>query len=209
VARTYHFTYQGHYPEGVQVVTGLHYQTDVPLAGSEPNASDVLDGIDGKLRTAFLGCCHSTFVVDSAGLREEVTKASGAIPVAASKVVNLPGTVSSSAVSLPDALCAIIKLRSDAAARSARGYMAMPCPLAAGFLSGSKQWTGTFYTALQTFAALLDDAISAGSFAPTILNPVVYSRTRHERGFTPYTFRIVEAIPRQDPRWRRSRTTAP
>lgn len=209
MAKVYRFQYEGHWDDGVQVITGLHYQTDVPPLGSEPNAADLLAGIDGHLRTAFLAMHHSSFVVDSAELREEVDPASGAVPAAASLAVNTGGVFSGGTIALPDALCAIIKLRTDAALRSARGYMAITSPRQTANLSTSRQWTGTFLTALQNFAALLDDDISAGSFAPTVLHPVVYSRTRRGLQLSPYTFKIVEGIVRTVPSWRRSRMTAP
>ncbi len=133
---------------------------------------------------------------------------SSSVPVASSLNVNQAGTGGTDG-KLPNAVAAIIKLRSNAALRSGRGYVAMPSPLISTALNASGNWTGTFLTNLGVFAALLDDTMSLGAITPTILNPVVYSRTRHGRGFSPYTFQMVEAIVRNRPSWRRSRMTAP
>lgn len=209
MSKIYRFSYFGHFDDGVQVVTGFHYKVVPPPAGSDPAAVDVLDGIDGHYRSTFVAVMDSRIMVDSAELREEVTPYSGEVPAAASKVVNTPGGLGGTGKVLPDALTMIVKLRTDAALRSARGYMALPGPSSTSYLSASRQWTGAYLTAVQAFAALLDDEIEFGAVTPSHGRPVVYSRTRHARQLDPYTFDVVEGVPRLTPSWRRSRTTAP
>jgi hypothetical protein len=51
--------------------------------------------------------------------------------------------------------------------------------------------------------------MSLGSILPTTLNPVVYSRTRHLRDTSPWTFRVTNVSVNPAPHWLRSRTTSP
>jgi hypothetical protein len=209
MARIYRFSYIGFDAAGVEYVNSWHYQTDLPgPTADEPATGDVINAIDGKLRTAYKNCLPSTITVNSAELREEVLPHTGAIGVADSLNINQPGTGGTDG-KLPNAVTAIIKLRTDTASRSARGYVAMPSPLISTALSAAGRWTGTFAANLQTLAALFDDVMDLGLIDVTHLNPVVYSRTRRERGFEPYTFKVVEGIVRDKPSWRRSRMSAP
>lgn len=205
----YRFSYTGHLSTGVIFDTGLCYHTVPPPLGDEPAPADVLAGIDGHLRTAFKACLQTGYTVDAAELRELVDLTSGEVPAAASLVVNQPGTLSGGTNTLPDACAAIIKLRSNAALRSGRGYMAMPGPRNASFLTDGQNYGGAYMTVLQAFAALLDDELDMGSSEPTHTFPIVYSRTRRSRGLDPFHFDVVEAIPSTRIRWRRTRTTAP
>lgn len=209
MAKVYRFSYVGHLATGVVFNTGLHYQTDVPPAGSEPAPADILTAIDGHLRTAFRACLQNGYTVDSAELREEVDLSTGDVPSAASLVVNQLGTLTGGSNILPDATTGIIKLKTDAALRSGRGYMAIPGPRNASFLADGQNFGSSWTSLLNTFAALLDDSMDLGTVLITHLNPVVYSRTRRARGLTPYTFQVVEGIVNPRVRWRRSRTTAP
>lgn len=208
MARVYRFSFQGHTASGTLLINSLHYQTDVAPTGSEPAASDVLAAIDAHLRTAYRAVVPSSFTIDSAELRECLASGDTNVPVAASLVINQPGTLTTSDTSLPYGMTCIVKLRSDAGIRSGRGYLALPDPLSSTFLA-SRLWGSSYFPLVQSFAALLDDTMSLGSTLPTTLNPVVYSRTRHNRGESPFTFQMVEAIPRSTPSWRRSRMTVP
>lgn len=189
----------------------LHYQTDVAALGDEPPGADVLDAVDTHLTTLYRACLPVGNLLDSLEAREEVMPGSGAVPLSASKVKGVAGTLATPDTKLSDAATLILKLRSDAAIRSARGYLAMPSPKASGNLDATAKWStvGGFWTAIQAFAAALDDVLSTGGAFPASLNPVVYSRTRRSRGLSPFTFQMVEAIPNPAQRWRRSRTTTP
>ena len=93
--------------------------------------------------------------------------------------------------------------------RSARGHI---------FLCGpgdktkivARVWTDAFIAgAYGPFIAKMDDDITLGTINPTILRPVVYSRTRHLRTQTPYTFKLISAAAKTKPTWLRSRGSAP
>jgi len=75
-------------------------------------------------------------------------------------------------------------------------------------MSGN-QWTSAFKAILGTLAALLDDDMSLGSVDPSTLHPVVYSRTRHMRGLSPYTFKVTSATVNASEHFLRSRMTSP
>lgn len=207
--RIYRFSYVGLSDTGVQVVNDLHYHVVPPLAGSQPDPADVLAGIDGHLRTAYRACLSLGYNVNSAELRQMVAPWESDIPVAASLNVNQAGTLAQSDTKLPVPMAAIVKLRSNAALRSGRGYLALPSPRQSTYIGNDGKWTGTFATNMQTLAALLDDVLELGSVDPSHAYPVVYSRTRHERNESPWWFDVVEGIPRQVPSWRRSRMSAP
>lgn len=209
MSAVYRFSYVGHLATGVVFNTGLHYQTDLAPAGSEPAPADVLAAIDGHLRTAFRAALQNGYTVDSAELREEVDLSTGAVPSAASLVVGALGTLSGGSNIAPDATCGIVKLKSNAALRSGRGYMAFPGPRNASFMADGQNWSSSWLTLLSAFAALLDDEMTLGTVLPATLKPVVYSKTRRARGLTPYTFEVSEAVASPRIRWRRSRTTSP
>lgn len=210
MSKIYRFSYQGHEDTGVAVVNSLHYQTDLSIFASEPSADNILSSVSSHLLTAYRACIPGNITVDSAELREELPLSDTSVPASASLNIALVGTLNMTTAALPDAMCMIVKLRSNAALRSARGYIALPSPRDRSYLSTSRAWTGVYLSAAQTLAALLDDDITLGSpFAQAGLHPVVYSRTRHDRNESPWTFQVVEAIPRTVPSWRRSRMTAP
>jgi len=193
------------------MVNDLHFQTDVATLGEEPPANDVLDSFDTHFTTAYRACIPASSTLDSLEAREEVTPGSGSVPISGSKVKGVAGTLAAANQNLPDAATLILKLRTEAAIRSGRGYLAMPSPKDVGFLTTNGRWltSGAFWTAIQAFAALMDDSFSTAGAFPANLNPVIYSRTRAARSEDPHAFRVVEGVPSTPVRWRRSRTTTP
>jgi hypothetical protein len=71
------------------------------------------------------------------------------------------------------------------------------------------KWDPSYVASVQGFADQLDNSFDLGSLFPTHVNPVVYSRTRHKRGLTPYAFRITSALANEQPTWLRRRLTTP
>jgi hypothetical protein len=86
--------------------------------------------------------------------------------------------------------------------------MRPPSPRLADRVSGNV-WDGTMLAALNAFCALLDDQLELGTLIITDLNPVVYSKTRHQRSEDPFTFRVTGATPNAKVHWLRSRMTTP
>lgn len=206
----YRFTFAGHYTDGVQTRNSLHYVTQPPALGEEPNVADVLDLLDTELTTVYNNCMPGNHFLDSESLSEMVAPSSGDVPAGAEKSKGgLVGGISSGDGHMPEAITAIIALRTGVPLRSARGYVALPSPIGSAYLNSSAEWTGTYLAALNALAAKLDDDYELGTVAVTSVIPVVYSRTRHARGFDPPWFQVQAGVVRQKPSWRRSRTTAP
>lgn len=212
VATVYRCSYVSYDGAGTQYVNTFHVQTDLNSPDDdEPDISDVAGAVDSHLRVKYLAVVPTSLTLSSLETREELPKGSPDIPSAFSIAINTAGTLVNANSFLPVAQATIISIRSTAAIRSGRGYIALPSPrdstyMASGGLLAS---TGTYWTALGQLAALLDDTLTIGTISPVSVHFVVYSRTRHQRGESPYTFHVTEAVPKRAPRWRRSRTTSP
>jgi hypothetical protein len=206
MARTYRATVKAHYGNGILIEPSLHYQTDLSFIGDEPDPSDVAGGIWTLIGTAFLACCHSTIHVDELIVAEEVLKPD--LGAAGSHIVNQDGTFSSGSSTIPHALAAVVNLHTATRSKSARGWCMMPSPLVAAALA-TDLWTGTYLTALQTLAALLDNSFDMGTIDITHVNPVVYSGTRRKRGEEPWTFRVTSSTVNPQTRWLKSRLSNP
>lgn len=207
MARTYRCTLQAHYSDGTLVEPSLHYQTDLPDLGDEPDPSDVATGIWGHLGAEWQESCPTYVHIDSLVVTEMVVPP--LIGVGGEHVVNADGTGSAGAEDLPRELVPLVNVHTDTRSRSARGNLRL-----AGVGDKSKIIARTFQAAYVTavytpFINKIPDEIDLGSLVITRLNPVVYSRTRHLRGETPYTFRVVGASLNPKPKWLRSRGTSP
>lgn len=195
-------------PGGVVCINHLHFQTDGEVGATEPTASALLTRLDTEFRTLYRAALAEEDTLRSLALREEVRGSDVPAP-GADVAVNLLGTLATSVNDLPDAMCLIISKKTGIPLRSARGYLALPSPRSSGHLDSTRSWWGGYLTAATALAAKLDDSYDVGTFPDVTLNPVVYSRTRHEAGRDDFTFKITTAIARPTPHWRRSRMTAP
>jgi hypothetical protein len=206
VARIYRLQFDCVTDLGTLVMPSLHYQTDVPAGGDEPDPSDVASAVWSHLGSAFKACFSSHTTVTSVAALEEVLPPD--IGVAGTHTVGEAGTLAGSGDSTPDAMTVLVNLHTNTRSRSARGWLHMPPPRWADRLSVSG-WDGTMMTAIGAFAALLDDQLELGTLIITDLNPVVYSKTRRQREEDPFTFRVTSATGRTAAHWLRSRMTAP
>lgn len=184
----------------------LHYQTDVPGLGEEPDPNDVANGAWSVWGTQFLACCASDLHVDTVVALEETLPPD--IGVAGVHTVNLNGTHSLGDEAMPSGMASLINIHTGTRSRSARGWLRMPYPPGSFNVNGDV-WTSTYQSLLQAFADLLDNSFELGSVNPTTVNPVVYSKTRRQRAETPYTFRVTNATANPRVHWLRSRTTSP
>jgi hypothetical protein len=77
-------------------------------------------------------------------------------------------------------------------------------------LDGSGTWdfTSGGFSSLNTLTAKILDPFDTGGTFPADMNPVVYSRTRRARGFDPFTFKLTNVVPSDEPRWLRRRSPA-
>lgn len=194
------------YGDGTLCQPSLHYQTDVPTAGSEPDPADVASTIWGHLGN-FVPATVPTYVhIDSLVVSEQVLKPD--IGAAGAVNIDIAGTLPGSSEDLPRELVAIINLHTNVASRSARGYFTLPGPGGETFTQG-RLFTNEYVNAGNSLAGVLDDQLDIGTFQVTHLNPVVYSRKRHQAHQDPFTFRVQSAKLNLRPKWRRSRGTTP
>lgn len=208
MARVYRVTIRAHHSNGALIEPSLHYQTDVPTTGDEPNPDDVAAGAWTLLGTAFKACCHSSITVDDVVAAEEVLKPD--IGVGGAHTVNQVGTMSSASASETHGLVAVINRHTGIRSRSARGWLMMPSPCLTDQTNGDA-WaaSGTYKLALDAFALLLDNSFDLGSILVTNVNPVVYSRTRRARGESPWVFRVTSATVNPQARFLHSRLSVP
>lgn len=193
--------------DGTLVQPNLHYQTDLSFIGDEPDPDDVAAGIWGVWGTQFLACCWSGITVHELVVTEEVLKPN--IGAGGSHTVNAPGTLATgTGNSPPPGVCGVINLHTATRSRRSRGWVHGPPMAYSSFVNG-KALTGAYLTALQTWAALLDNSFDLGTVDITHVHPVVYSRTQREQALTPYTFRVTAASVNTVPKYLRSRMTAP
>jgi hypothetical protein len=206
VARIYRAVLKAHHDDGTLIEPSVHYLTDVPTAGSEPDPDDIASGVHSLIGEAYRQTLHSTCTYDDVIVTEMVLPP--AIGASGSHHVGAAGGVSSAAYDLPKALVPIVNLHTGVSSRSARGWLMLGGP-GAEAATANQKWTGAFLTAYQAFAALLDNSFDLGSVFPTHVNPVVYSRTRHRRGTDPHHFRVTGASASDVPHWLRSRMSSP
>lgn len=212
MAKIWRITWSGTYADGVVTSNSLHFRTEPAALGSDPPAGDVLNLIDTELTTLYRNCLPNTLKVHAVIAAECLSPseiAQGGVPEGSAKELELDGTLAPADTKLPEALSAIIQLRTGVPLRSARGYLSMPSPLGSAGLTTGGVWTGSTKSAYDAFAAKLDDDYELGTVDVTSVIPVVYSRTRHDRGISPWWFQIEAATLVNKARWRRSRTTAP
>jgi hypothetical protein len=207
MAKVWRFTYESTFPGNVVTVNDWYYQTDVPAAGSEPPAGDVVDALDDHWRTIYRAVIAEEATVNLARVREQLPSSSTGVPDGAELAVNQAGTLGTPSTELPVSLSAIVSKRTGVPLRSARGYLAIPSPLSQVALTDNRLWDHgqEYWLQLQAVRDALDDVVDTGTFLITHLNPVVYSRTRHNASLEPFTFRITGGIIRDAPRWRDSR----
>lgn len=206
MSRIYRATFECHHSNGTIARPSLHYQTDVPLAGSEPDASDVANGIWTLLGTEFRAICPTSVTVDAISVAEEVIAPD--IGAAGSHTVALAGTMTVSGDPMPEGLVPVLNLHTDVRSRSARGWLHPPGPMGSSRVSGDS-WTSVYLGVLNAFCAKLDDGFDLGTLQITRVNPKVYSRTRRERAEDPFVFSVKSATVNPRPHWLRTRMTTP
>lgn len=202
----------------VDAVTSMHYQTDVPLLGSEPSAeavlSHVLDHFSNsghnceKFRATFYGPVKLVNVV----CREEVANPGEDIPDVAQEAIDLSGTGSITGDRLPVPTCVWINCTTGAATRSGRGGFHLPPILNPVLLTSSGSWdpaTSHWTTNILPFCTAVYDVIDNVFDTTGDIKPIIYSRTRRARALDPFTFDLTNAVPSTRVRWLRRRATAP
>jgi hypothetical protein len=206
VAKIYRCTFKCSYSDGTLVQPSIHVLTDVPTAGSEPNPSDISDGVWGNLEFYFKPCCPTTVTIHELVATECVIPP--AIADEGHTVIETAGTGSVGDGDLPRELVALLNIHTNTASRSARGWMFLPSPGDAGALVDGG-WHTDYQTKYGDLAGQLDLSFTLGSLFPSTVNTVVYSRQRHLRGLEPHAFRVTSATLNPRPKWLRSRGSTP
>lgn len=206
-----HYTDTDNAEDGISTV---HYQTDVPVAGTEPSASTVLNLIlnhfssSGHNCSKWTGAMYNSAVLTKAVVREEVEPASGDVPATAEELLSLPGTFSiGTGVQCPSGLCVWLRYGTGVALRSARGGTHAPGAMSVLTLNQTGQWDQTtgWWTGILALSASIKDKLDNVFASTGDINPGVYSRTRRARGFSPFFFELDNVTPDIDPRWLRRR----
>lgn len=196
--------------DDVAISTSLHFRTEPGFGESEPSADDVLDKLDEVLSPLYKDVLTTATVLHSLEVSElldpddEETLPGGAV-----REYGDPGNLSPGDDKLPTALCAIVSLRTGVPRRWARGYNALPSPRNSAALNSSHLWTGDYWDAVETWADAMDDDYELGGVIPASLIPIVYSRTQRARGHDLFWAQVQAGIPQRNPKWRRSRLSAP
>lgn len=202
---------------GQKQVVHIHYQTDVPLVGSEPSAADVLDFILDHFSTAghnmsiFAGSMFSPAKLTRAVVREELDPSSGAIPAVAEETLSIVGTQALGAAdATPSGLTIWLAFRTGTASRSARGGTHWFGPYNVNMLDSVGKWdtAGGVFLNLGSTATVIAQSMSNVFDSTGDINPVVYSRTRRGRGQSPFVFPITAVPVSSEPRWLRRRSPA-
>ena len=215
MAKIYRF--EMHYTDtdnGEDGLSTVHYQTDVPVAGTEPSPSTVLNLIlnhfssTGHNCTKWTNAMYNSAVLTKAVVREEVAPGSGDVPGTSEELLSLPGTLSiGSGVQCPSGLCLWLKFGTGVALRSARGGTHTPGAMSVLVLNQTGQFdqTTSWWTNSVALAAAIKDKLDNVFSSTGDINPGVYSRTRRARGFDPFFFELDVVTPDIDPRWLRRR----
>jgi hypothetical protein len=197
---------------GQECVHNLHYQTDVPLLGSEPSADTVLDELEQHYSTSgtnflkWANVATTLHTYTNLAVREEVETGSGDVPGAAAKDIAVVGVRTAGSNLLPSAICPWIRLKTASAIRSARGGVHLPPTLNEATLNAHGVYSGTtsYWTAIialrDSIIDVLDDVFSSTGD----IKPVIYSQTRRDRGES-FTFDLTTGDPSIQPRWLRTR----
>lgn len=202
------------FDNGSEFMSTVHYQTDVPVAASEPSADTVLEKLIDHYSTSadalqkWTNCMYSSAQLTRIAVREEVQPGSGDIPEVADQTLSLTGTLGAiGGDHLPSAMCVWIALGTGTGIRSGRGGTHPPLGQNASLLDAVGRWdTSTVYwTNVLALAASIKDKLD-NVFATTgDINPGIYSRVRRARGLSPFFFELTTAVPSPEPRWLRRR----
>lgn len=215
MARVYKFVIQGiNANNNSEWQSQIHYQTDVPVAEQEPSAATVLDKILDHYSTTghdiakWRACTWNSVSFTRASVVERLAPGSTDVPAAAEEVLALGGSQTAQGNDiLPSAVCPWFKMTTGIALRSARGGTHGPPAIYAPALGADGRWegTGVWWTALNTLADAMKDALEDVFSTTGDINPVVYSERRRQLGASPYVFAIEDVKPLQSVRWLRRR----
>ena len=163
-------------------------------------------GGDTALTTAYKALLGADSTYDMVSVSEMLAPGSTAIPDSGAHTVNVVGTIATP-TTIPDALCAVLHLSTNAAVRSGHGRMFLP-PLRSVVNLTDELVSSGYTTLVNSFIAALDDYYKGGS-AWTVGGSHwqlgVYSRTRRARGEPYFAFGVTGMVLKKPVTWLRSR----
>jgi hypothetical protein len=207
VSRVYKATIRCEHGDGTLVEPGLHYQTDLPAGGSEPDPADVANDIWNQIGVPFGLITPSSVVIHELVVTEEVVPPT--LGAAGVHTISGAGSAAAGDQKEPKELVPLINFHTATRSRSARGHSFMAGPMNSIHLAAGGIWESAFLGLLQGFANACLLSFDLGAGIITSVHPVVYSRTRHRAGLAPFTFRLTGATAKPTPTWLRSRGTSP
>jgi len=202
---------------GVDCVSSLHYQTDVPLSASEPSPDNVLTQIDQHFSTSgtdllkWRQLAHTGAVLVETRLYEEVEDPDATPPTGSVHTYSLAGTAQALAADAPPPeLCMYISLTTAKLGRSFRGGVHTPPIYSSAMFNatGGVDTVPSDYAKYQALGALIVDVLDDVFATTGDIKPVIYSRTRRARGLS-FAEDITAYQIRPQFRWLRRRATAP
>lgn len=197
----------------VEEVNTFHVVTaDAALSIFDAGIDDVRDALHAAFTTKYKAMLSPACTVQDLTVTEVVTPGSGAVPRQSVQTIGAAGTrASAGSVAQHPALSCVVKLKTNAAVRGGIGRMWIPLAGENDMgTDGIVSTGGTLWTAMGTFFDEFLNGHAAGGWTGSqTAHQVVYSRTRHQRGLSPYWFKVkaYTRSPRQH--WLRSRSTSP
>lgn len=215
MATVWRYTVIGESPSGEERwACNLHYQTDVPIAGSEPGAQEVLDELDQHFSSSGTDLakwrntiCSTDRLVETR-IYEEVLDPKNTPHEGHVNVYNLAGNGNTPGTDvLPTALCAYITLFTGKIGKSFRGGVHTPPSRRASDLDGGGTWdtSTSAWTHWGNLGTSIVDQLENVFQTTGDINPVIYSRKLRQLGSSDYANKLTTYRLNTDPRFLRRR----
>lgn len=212
MARVYRFTVEGFTPLGDLWEMNLHYQTDVPVAGTEPTIDYILTQLaqhystSGENLLKLANTISTGCGITRLRIYQRVAYWEGEIPESQVRDYSVTGTLTAGTDVPPQPVCPWFKLQTALAGKSFRGGThGGPVPSASYFDgAGRFDTTGTYWTNLEVLRAAIGDHLNDNFQTTGDINLVVYSETRHRRG-QDHVNKVTTVSKLREARWLRRR----
>lgn len=199
---------------GEQCITGFGLFGDVDVAHvGGITLSDVANALVGANFTDKLAACMTTAdSVDSLLVREMKASPSSVVSEQVRSVAHA-GSLGVGDDRLPNEVCGLLHIATDAAIRSGRGRMWLPSPRASNAVTADGKWdhTAGYWLAVQALITQMGHLNSGGSVwtglygSGASFGVGVLSRTRRFRGDPQFAFHATAYSLRDKMHWLRSR----
>lgn len=166
-------------------------------------------GTDTTLTDAYAGLLNTDSTFDSVVVTEMLAPGDTDIPESGAHSVAKTGTMATTS-DVPDPLCAVLHLSTDAAVRSGHGRMFLPPLRLSDNINNEVVSNGYASTHAAPFIAALETYFRDGSAwdGGSHWGLGVYSRTRRARGDANFAFSVTALVLKTPVTWLRSRRLA-